>query len=455
MLKPITLKNGLTVLRIPKPGLKTTLVVFVSTSGSVIEEGYFPPGITHLVERLFWCGTDKHPSTRSLNLILENIGGNFSSLTSHEMMVLYLTVPHYNQFKAVSMLSEVVQRSYFDARDIEREKKLIIEKIKEKNENLELDPMYLSMSNIYQNTNLGQPVAGFVDSVNSITQEHILEFIAHQLRPDKCCLIIAGNFENKSLLELVEQEWGVWNPKTKKYLQQLDFHREDLGNLPRLLYRQKGISQTSLTINFVLNEGLRPKAILDNERSDKPVEIDYAKVLKNYLKDQSLLLVLNSLLGQGMSSRLWIKTVEEEMLFTQIQSEVYKFQQTGFLQIFGRIENSLFSFGLESVLSVLEAFKKTTVSINELVKAKEYLKGRMILEQEDLTTSIFWQIEQLIGTGLNFEMEDLFEHIQNVDAASIRALAGELFTSERLVITSIGPAKETRLVEKLIKKYLG
>jgi predicted Zn-dependent peptidase len=423
-------------------------------SGSSVEEGYFPQGISHLVERLFWCGTDKHQSTKKLNLTLESLGGNFTSLTSHELSIFYLTVPDYHQYKAMSMLSEVIQRSYFDITDIEREKKLLIERLKLENEHLENDPAFLSMSNLYANSSLGLPIRGTVDSVSSISQEEVLEYLTHQYRPDKCCLIIAGSFENKAIMELVDQEWGVWNPKSKKHIQPLDFNQEDVGDLPRITYRQKGIGQTYITLSFLLAEGLSPKKILEAQKSTVEVEIDYKKILEQNLQTKATQMVLNSILGQGLSSQLWTKTVEE-LLFNRIGSDIVQFKETSFLQISGEIENSQFSFGFESTLSVLEALKKTTVSMNELAKAKEYIKGRMIMDHEDLIASTFWQIEQLIGSGLTYEIDDLLKRVSEVTVGQVRSLAMDLFKSENLAITTYGPAKETRLVEKLIKKYLG
>ena len=455
MLKPTILKNGLTVLKVPKPGSRVTLIGFVTTTGSSMEEGYFPQGISHLIERLFWCGTDKHTSTRSLNVTLEGMGGNFTSITSQELTGFYMIVPEYHQYKALSMLAEVIQRSYFDTRDIDREKKGLIDQLKIQTENMEMEEDFLTVSNLYLNSSLGQPVQGTVESISAITQENILEYLAHQYQPNKSYLILGGSFESKPLMELVDQEWSTWNPRVKKFIEPMDFHPEDIGELPRIIYRQKGISHTYLVVSFLLDEGMRPKILINNEKSEKKVEVDYQKLQDQTLKKHATLIVLNALLGQGLSSRLWSKTVEEEMLFNRVLSSVVKFKQTGYLQISGQIENSLFSFGLESVLTVLEAFKKTTVSINELAKAKEYLKGKMILDQEDMVSSTFWLIENLIGSGLNFDMEDLVSVIEKVEAPQVRALANDLFTPEKLIITTLGTAKETRLVEKLIKKYIG
>lgn len=467
MLKPITLKNGLTILRLPKPGSNTFLTGFVAATGSIMEEGYFPQGVSHLIERLFWCGTDKHSSTRSLNLTLESMGGSFTSQTSQEITQYYLTVPSYHQHKAVSMLAEVIQRSYFDGRDVEREKRLIVERIKAFEENFDMDNSRLALSNLYANSSLGLPVEGSIDTVMSISQEDVLEYLAHQYRPDKNFLILAGNFDSKGIMELVEQEWGFWNPRGKKFIEPMEFHVEEIGELPRITYRQRGFAKTQLVFGFLMNEGMqvstenikpttKTKAENIDETKIKAEEsqIDPKKMLEKMLSGWSELLLLNTILGQGLSSRLWSKSVEEEMLFEHIQSEVVRFRATGYLQIGGLTDNSQFSFALESVLSTLEALRKTTVSINELAKAKEYLKGKLVLEHEDLLTATSWQVENLVGSDLTFEIQDLIQKIDKIEAPALRALASDLFVANKMVITTWGTAKETRLVDKLIRKYL-
>lgn len=457
MLKPINLKNGLTVLRLPKTGANTFLVGFVAATGSAVEEGYFPQGISHLVERLFWAGTDKHPSTRSLNLTLESIGGSFNSLVTQELTQYYLTVPSYHQFRAISMLAEIIQRSYFDSRDIEREKRAIVEEIKGFEETFESDSYQLALSNLYSGHSLGLPVKGSIDTVMSISQEDVIEYLAHQYRPDKNFLILAGNFDNKASMELVEQEWTFWNPKTKKFIEPMEFHSEDVGELPKIVYRQRGFAKTQLVLGFLMKEGMQLnfQKVQKNEVETDNTEPDTKKILDETLTKWSEALILNIILGQGLSSRLWNKAVEEEMLFDTIKSELVRFRATSYLQISGVTDNTQFSFGLESILSTLEALKKTTVSINELAKAKEYLKGKLIVDHEDLLIATGWQVENLIGTDLTFELQDLLTTIDKIEAPAIRALASDLFVSEKMITTTLGTAKETRLVDKLIKKYLG
>jgi predicted Zn-dependent peptidase len=452
MLKPVVLKNGLTVLRLPRSGTNTFLVGFVATTGAALEHDHFPQGISSVVEKLFWRGTDKHNSPRSLNLALESMGGQFYSQTGFETTQYYLSVPSYHQHKAISMLSEVIQHSYFEPRDVEALKRSYVENFKIHEEDVYSSGRELTLSNLYQNYNLGLPIRGQVDSILSISQENIGDYLAHQYRPDKSFLIVAGNFDNKSAMELVEQEWNLWNPRIKKFFEPEDFRKEMAGELPRLNYKQRGLSKTHLALGFLLEGGLQPQAEAGSE--EEKTEINTKELLENMLSDWAKLLVLNAVLGQGLSSRLWTKGVEEEMFFETIQSDVVLFRSTGFLNISGTTDNSQFTFALESIMSSLEALKKTTVSINELSKAKEYLKGRMLLEQDDLLTSTIWQVEHLLGSGLTFELSDLIAKIDKVDAASLRALALDLFVSERMAMTTVGTAKQTMLVDKLIKKYL-
>ena len=119
--------------------------------------------------------------------------------------------------------------------------------------------------------------------------------------------------------------------------------------------------------------------------------------------------LLNTILGQGMSSRLWTKSVEEEMLLETVQSSLVRFSNKGYFQINAACENSQFSFGLESILQILESLKKTTVSINELSKAKELLKGQLILEQENLLSTTVWQVEQTMFSNLPVPVHKLYQ----------------------------------------------
>ncbi len=452
MLKPTNLKNGMKLLRFPKNNSNICVLGFVVQTGSVVEDGNYPQGISQLVEKVFWRGTYKHPSTRHLNTTLETIGAKFYSFTTQESTQFFLEVPEYNQFKAISFLAEIMQRSYFDARDIDLEKKNILEKIKN-NFDIQEEMDELTLSNLYNNSSLGLPIAGFVETVNQTTTTEVLDYLAHQYTPQSVTFVMAGNFDSKKSLDLLEQEFSVWNPKSKKILEANPQDQLVFDDLPKITYRQRGIAQTYLSLAFVMDEGLR-MPIIESESESVVDDIDQKQLIDQRLGQMANLMVLSAILGQGYSSRLWTKGVEEESLFSQVESSLHYFFNTSFLEIKGNLENNQFSFGLECILSCLDSLRKTTVSINEISKAKGYLRGLLIREQDSVLMGTLWQVEQYIGSGLTFELKELLYKIEKVEAAAVRSLALDLFIPSRLSISTLGPAKETRIVEKLIDKYL-
>jgi predicted Zn-dependent peptidase len=459
MLKPVNLKNGMSVLRFPK-ACNTFIIGFVVKTGSVVEDGNFPQGISNLVEKLFWRGTYKHPSAKHLNNTLESLGGQYTSFTTQESTHFYIEVPSINQYKVISFLSEIIQRSYFDPRDIELEKKVIIEQLKSYNQSMEYEIAQASMSNLYSDSSLGLPVEGYIDTINTTTQSEVLEYLAHQYCPELCSIVMAGNFETKKTLDLLEQEWSVWNPKSRKPIIAEPLNNSDVGEFPKTNYRQRGIAQTFMSIDFLLDEGYNPKKEVKSDESvtDAKLILKDEKEQKKEIEDrvQSLanLMVLNAILGQGYSSRLYLKGIEEEMLFNSIESRLNYFTNTSYFQIVGHTDNLQFSFGLECVLSSLDSLRKTTVSINELAKAKNYLKGKLIRDHENLLLNTIWCVDNFLGSGFIYDVEKIVEKIDKVESPVIRSLALDLFIPERMSITTLGTAKENRLVDKLIKKYL-
>ena len=450
MLKPIILKNGVTVLRIPRSGSNLFTMGVAFRTGSSVEESHFPNGISSLVEKIFWKGTYKHPSAKHLNTGVDSMGGDFVSSTDRENTKFLLTVPTYNQFKAVSFMAEIIQRSFFETKDIEQEKKIQIDKLKNDSQYIENEIQEVTFSDVYGESGLGTPVDGFVETVNQIEHSTVLEYLSHQYTPSNCVLILSGSFDSKKVLDLLDQEWGVWNPKLKSLVGSVQPNMSEAQEMPKIIYRQRGVAQTFVSVNFLLDEGLK---MLETDEKNDDEEVETVKQ-ESRLFQYATLLLINAILAQGLSSRLWVKTVEEESLFNKVESSVNFFNSTGFLQILGDADNVQFSFGLESILSVLDSLRKTTVSINELAKTKEFLKGRILSAGDSAFGRAVWQMDHYLKSDMVFSLEDILSQIDKVEAMNLRTMALDLFVPERLCLTILGTAKETKLVDKLVKKYL-
>jgi predicted Zn-dependent peptidase len=456
MLKPAKLKNGITVLKIPKNSADTFVIGFVVKTGSSVEEGNYPKGISYLIERLFWKGTDKHPSLSSLNQTLEGMGGEFLSNTGKELTEYYMRVPAYHQYKAISLLSEIIQHSMFSEREIENEKNILISELKAFEDVEEPDKREMTLSHLFYDHGLGTPVNGTIENIMMIKQQHIADYLAHQYVPSNCHLVLSGNFDNKQCMELIEQEWSLWNPRSLEPRFNHSFVDLATEDLPDMQFRQRGLANNHISLSFILDGGFRSSVELTEKSEDDDANTSTEIDKDQLLSEWSRLLLLNTILGKGLSSRLWSKCVEDEVLFETIGSNLELFSYTGFIHIGGvSYESTQFTFAFESILSVIDALKKTTVSINEFAKAREYLKGRLILENEDIISSTIWQVNLFIATGVDVELSELIEYIQKIDSNEIRSLSMDLFVPERMIVTTVGTAKHTIMLDKLVTKYLG
>ena len=453
MLKPLALKNGLTVIRLPRAS-NLFVIGFLVPTGYSIERFFYKPGIAHLVEKLFCSGTDKHLTKRSLYRAIEGIGGRFITQTSAEFTGFYITVPSENQFRAVTLLSEIIQHSVFDPKDIESEKKELISHLRTIELGTVFDGVTLSEENIYADYAYSQPKSGTVEGISQITDEIILDYLLRQYSPANTYLVVSGNFASKELADQISTEWGFWTPKTKPTLKIKNFNIDEIKEtLPRVLFKQRGGVDTVVNCGFLLDEGIEPRILRETSEEAKQM-LDIQGLQDRLLASWAEVLVLNSILGQGTNSRLWLKGVEEEAIFDTVTTEVMMYSRSGFFHMSSVADSGHFGEALETMLSAVDTLRKINIPPNELEKAKEIAKGKMIIDHEDLLFNTQWLSENMIVSGLTFTLEDLIREINKTDSNTLRKRAGSLFVADNFFLTTMGTTKESSVIQKLIDKYL-
>ena len=449
MLKPHSLKNKLTLIKRPNTNSNLFTIGFVINSGYAYEGESFPLGSSKLVERLFWSGTDKNPSRRHLNRTLESIGGKFYSFTTAEYIELYIVVPSQNQYKAVSMMAEIIQHSLFDPKDIELEKEMLSDYFKNVDS---LTGLRLGLGNIYEEYGYSNSSKGYLEELFKINKKSVQNYLDTQVTPTNCSLVLSGNFSSKEITAMIEQEWSFWNPNLKESLRLKKLMSHEIREkLPKVMFLQRGLPETEIVCGFLFDKGLYQ---FDYENTEDNTG-GHDAVKEKFSKTYAELLLLNAILGGGLSSRLWQKGVEEDMVFENVLSEIVWFSQTGYMHIYGKTDNDQFTFGLESMLVNVASLIKNAVTVNELAKAKEYLKGQLIIENEDLLSSTIWHTETYLSSKLSIEISEIINLIDTVEARDIRNIATEIFRKDRFFLTTLGTSKETLLIDKLVNKYLG
>jgi predicted Zn-dependent peptidase len=454
--KTVILKNNLEVILSPHQGSRTTIIGFVVDTGTGVEEGFFPNGINHIVEKLFWFGTDKYTTARQLSVYLEAIGATIHSSVSFESFQIYLEVPDYNASKAITLLADIIQNSHFESSDVENIKKQLKERYFSSADSVNWNEGrdYLQNYLYWQVEESSQSFLS-LESLMSIKREDVLDYIAHQFHPSRCKLVINGNTSsNLQLMELIDQEWSFWNVKNKRFVDCLELrHEEWVLNLPHINYRQRGSYNTEIHFGFLVDSNPHSR-FYDTETGARLDQKSIEKILPQYLLDNAKLMILNQILGTGLSSKLWLKGVEEDMLFSAIGSEFNNLNNLQYIYIYGVSENNQFTFSLESVLGVLENLKRSTISIHEISRAREAIKSKLVMMQDNPLVRTVWETENYLKTGAIIAVEDYIAALTKVQASEIRSISIDIFNPNRLIGFILGTSKETRIVDKLVSKHL-
>lgn len=455
MVEHFQLKNNLNLLLIPRPDSVACMVGFVTPTGLVMEENAFPKGINFLLERLLWSGTTKYPSNRQLNIYLESLACQVHTEIGYDKFSLFLEVPAYNQFKALSLLANLFQEPLFESNSIDNHKKQLREILFSGNreENVGQSGQAFILRNFYLNKIDDVSGYGSLEAFMDIRKDDLLDYTNHQIHPDKSYLVVCGNFDKTEILELADQEWGYWTPKNRRYIDPVELKDWTTQTLPNIKYRQIGSYMTEVSLGFLLDGD--PAGNFKDEESGEWLPEKYLEALKpDYVRRLCTLMLLNNILGEGISSKLWTKCVEEEMVFSNISSRIKFFKNAVYIEVFGLVDNNLFSFGIESVLKVVESLRKATISINELTRCKENTKGRYLLQTQDLLNYAGSITDSYMNTRLTVDTDEIITAMDYIQASEVRNLALDLFVPEKTSLFIAGTAKETKVVEKLVYKYL-
>jgi len=415
-----TLANGLRVIVSPMPHTRSVSVCLYLGVGARYETDP-ESGISHFIEHLVFRGTQKRPFSKDISAAIEGVGGILNGGTDKEITVYWCKVaqPHFEI--ALDVLVDMVLNSKFDKGDIEKERRVIIEEI---GMSLDTPQQLVGMKIdeiIWPKHPLGRDVAGTRESVSAITRAQMLAYIAEEYSPITTVVSIAGNIETEAAVAAVDKLLGGW--KTKKPCRTYVPYLENEN--PRLALACKETEQTHLCLAL-------PGVSLQDPR--------------RFTSD-----LLNVILGEGMSSRLFLEVRDKLGLVYNIHSYVDHFQDCGALTIYAGVDNHNLVTGVEAILHQL-ALLKEPVGQEELPKAKELSKGRILLRMEDSRSVAGWTGGQEVLSDRALSVEEVVAKIDAITAADMAQFARETLVSEKLRLSVVGPVKEDgKLLLDLLK----
>ncbi len=422
MVKRYFLKNRQPVILDPLKETKAVGVLALARAGSRYEQLKFL-GLSHFLEHLLFKGTKKRPSSLVLAKELDRYGALYNAYTAKDHTGYWIKIAGEHLEFALELLSDMLFNSRFLADEITREKGVIIEEINMYRDNPMLYIESLAEELVFQGHPLGWLIAGSPESVRAVSRKEVVDYHCRRYFPGNMLLSIAGRIDPEEALKLAE-----------KY-----FSR------PRKQYSKPKVK------NFLISQK-KPRAVL-MKKETKQVQLALAFPGPGYRQTRKILAaeLLSAILGGSMSSRLFIKIRERQGLCYYIHSEFNPYAEAGSFLVQAGLDKQRIFPAIDLISRELRRIKNKKVGRAELTKAKEMLRGKIILALEDSSTVAQWHGRRLFLAGRLGSPEEKIKELETVSAEEIKNLAEEIFQPARANLAIIGPFNEKEKFLKSLK----
>ena len=418
MFQSTQLPNGLRIITSPTPHVRSVSLAIFIGAGSRCERDQ-EAGSAHFLEHLLFKGTEGRPTSKDLYAPLEAVGGMLNGGTDKELTLFWAKVarPHFPL--ALDLLVDMLLHSRFDPQEVERERQVIIEEINMSLDNPAQRVDLLIDEVLWPGQALGRDVAGDRQTISTITRQDLLDFLHHHYLPSNAVVAVAGNIEHQEVVEAFTRTLSSWQDgKTHPWSP-----ADDRQKGPRLKVEHRKTEQVQLCL------GLRGISVLH--------------------PDRFALDLLNILVGESMTSRLFLEIREKRGLAYDIHSVVSHFRDTGSLLVYAGVEPKNARQALQAILEELVRLREG-VTEEELSRTKEFSKGRLFLRLEDTRAVAGWLGSQELLTGQVLTPEEVIARIDDVTGEDLKRVARYLVTGEKLNLAVVGPVSPESL-EDLLK----
>ena len=408
MYKKTTLAGGLRVLTESMPAVRSASIGIWADVGSSVERRE-QRGISHVVEHMLFKGTQRR-SAREIAETMDGVGGSLNAFTDKETTCYYAKVIDRHVPLAMDVLSDMFLHSVFDPHELAKEQKVILEEIKMYDDSPDELIHDLFLQTMWSGSHLGEPTIGFVDTVNRVTPADLRAHMKRYYAPNSVIVAAAGNIEHERFVELVAECFAQFEG-TSPLLEP-----DAPQTTPSALVRQKDSEQAYVVL------GSRGLDVRDERRF--------------------ALSVLDTVLGGGMSSRLFQEIREKRGLVYTVYSFQAAYRAAGLFGIYAGTSSENVQPCIDVIAEQLAALRDVAISENELHLAKEHIKGNLTLSLESTSSRMIRLGRNEYALGRQVAPEEIEERIDAVTADDIIGLARELFAEDQLGLCILGPVDE-------------
>ncbi len=419
MFQRTELPAGPRVISARLPGSRSVAVAAYVLAGSRLESTA-EAGVAHFMEHLTFKGTARYPSSRAISEAVEGVGGSANAATDRESTVYWARVPRREAARAIDVLGELVVRPRLTDADIDQERTVIVEEIRSYLDDPAEYCQMLIQTAVFGDGPLGREICGDEAGIRSLPAAAIRDFWGALYRPSNTVVAVAGDLEHGEVVELVAAAFGSGDG-----LVPTAPAAPSLPAGPRVLTGKRDTTQAQLSIAL---PGLGR---------------DHA--------DAWNLAVLNAVLGDGMSSRLFLGVREELGLAYDVSSGVVEYADAGAVEISAGVDPANLPAAIEAILAELVRLVNEPIAPEELAKAKAYLSGGLELRMDDTRHLASWIGGQEALHDRVYTLDDALAAVEAVRSEDIQRLAGTLFRDDALRMAVVAPGRYLRGLERHLR----
>lgn len=413
-------ENGLRLVVAPMKSTKTATVLVLVGTGTRYETKDIN-GISHFLEHMMFKGTAKRPNALDISRELDSIGAEYNAFTGKEYTGYYAKASSGNLELITDVVSDIFLNSKLDGQEIEREKGVIAEEI---NMYLDNPPRYVGTlfeRLLYGDQPSGWDIAGEKEIIKKLNRDQFVDYFSSHYVAKDTIIAVAGNVEKDKVRdELIPKSFG----------------RSRIGEkLDRLAVSE---SQD------------KPELLLHDKKTDQTHFILGARAFDMFSPKAEAAQVLSVILGGGMSSRMFISVRERQGLAYYVSSSFDAYTDHGYLSTQAGVNNDKAGKAIETVLKEYKKIKEDCVPEEELKKAKEFIRGKLVIALEQSDDLAGFYANQWLLKNETLTPEEKLSKIMKVTAEDIQAAANEIFRPEKLNLALIGPVEDKEKFEKLL-----
>ena len=414
-----TLDNGLRVLSAPMASARSASVSVYVGAGSQYETDELA-GVSHMVEHCVFKGSKRYPQAADISMAIEGVGGYINAGTDRQLTVYYAKVPGPDWETAVDVIVDMVSQPRFERDELEKERSVILEELAQ----IEDSPYQLVaelMSEVmWRGTPLGRDIAGTPETVKAIPYEDTVSYWRSQYSPGNALVSVAGEIDPDAVLARIAERTSDWLPAeaAERRPAPLSTDGERIG------VRAKETEQSQITIGLPAVPSTHP--------------------------DRHALGLMAAILGDGMSSRLFLKVREELGLVYDVHASLSLLRDSGVMHVSMGVDPENVQRALQATLGELSRIRDG-VSEEELQLVRRLAAGRMLMGMEESRAVSAWNGSQMLLYGEVNSVDDENERYQAVTTDDVARMANELLREEELRLAVVGPSASAEQLREMLR----